>query len=199
MANDASSSLGLRPFNQPYGNRRIGVYKANTAQAIYLYQPVALNNSGQVAVAALADLTEILGTAVGFLDSNKAAIPSDNLTTSAAPNLAASKDGYVLVTDDPQQLYILEEDTGGSALTASNVGNTGDFVYLATTGNTTTGIANVVLDRSTVAAGTGGIFQLLAVADNVNSDGSMNAVGDNGKWIVKIFHHQLVGKVGTPV
>ena len=199
MSNDASSSLGLRPVNQPYGSRRIGVYVANTAQAIYLYQPVALNNSGQVEVAALADLTQILGTVVGFLDTDKAALPSSMLTTSAAPYLQASKDAYLLVTDDPNQQYILEEDTGGSALTISNVGNTGNFVYLATTGSTTTGVSTTVLDRSSVSAGTGGIFQLLAVADNVNSDGSKNAVGNNGKWIVQIYHHQLNGKVGTPV
>lgn len=193
MANDASSSLGLRPLNLQRGNVEVRYFTANTAQNLFRFQPVAINNSGQVEVAALADNTQIAGTIIGFLDSNKASLPSNLTDLNQAAFLDSSNDSQVAVSIDPNQLYVLEEDTGGSALTASNVGNTVNFVYLATTGNTTTGIANVVLDRSTVAADSGGIFTIVALNDNINSDGTVNAVGNNGKWVVKINHHQLRG------
>ena len=191
MTNDASSKLGMRPVTQPYGNMRIGYYKADTAQALYRYQPVALSATGTVKVAGLADNTPVLGVIVGFLDSNKEALPDSMQDLTAGAYLPALKAGYVAVTDDPNQLYLLEEDTGGSALTLDAIGNTAVWTYLATTGNTTTGVANVVLDRSTIAADTGGSLQLVALGGETNSDGTHNAVGNNGKWVCRISNHQF--------
>ena len=193
MANDQSSSLGLRPLNLQRGNVEVRYFTANTAQNLFRFQPVALNNSGQVEVADLADNTQIIGTIVGVLDTDKASLPTNLTDLTQGAFLDSSNDAVVAVSTDPDQLYILEEDTGGSALTASNVGNTVNFTYLADTGNTTTGISNVVMDRSTVAADTGGIFTIVQLRDNINTDGTVNAVGNFGHWVVKINHHQLRG------
>lgn len=199
MAND-SNLRGLRPVNQPFGTVKSRYYTANTAIAIYLYQPLALNNSGQVEVDAVGDNSDnFVGVALGFLDTNKGSLPSGINTLADAPYLPASKEAVVLVSDDPNQEYIVEEDTGGTALTTTAIGNTCSFTYLATTGNTTTGVANVVLDRSDVAADSAGLLKIVALGDTVNSDGSINAAGDYGKWIVRAAHHVLGVNVSNAV
>lgn len=199
MANDALTGLGLRPLDQPFGNRSIRYYTANTAQAIYLYQPVAINNSGQVEVAALTAATQILGTVVGFLDSDKSSLPSGITSLSAASYLPASTDAKVAVTTDPNQLYIIEQNTGGALPSNSEIGNGCVLTYLATTGNTTTGIANLVLNTSSVTTTTGSTFQIVGAAENINADGTVNTTSSaNCKWIVRISHHQM-GPVGLAV
>ena len=190
MANDQSSHLGLRPLRQPLGNIQINYYRANTAIAMFRYQPVWKNNSNQVAVAQIIDASGILGSIVGFLDLDKASIPNASLTLGS--HLAASTDAWVAVADDPQQLFVMEEDTGGSLIgSALSGGQTVSFTYLATTGSTTTGISTALIDRSTVAADTGGVFVLVGPYDNINADGTTNDVtAAFAKWVVKINSHQ---------
>lgn len=193
MANDERNLVGLRPLDQPYGNIRIGYYRANTARNIFKYQPVMLNNSGQVQVGTLiADCSGILGTVVGFVDANKAALPPSMDSLSDAAFLTNGNNAYVAVADDPNQLFTLEEDTGGTLIgSANSAGQTVSFTYLGTTGDTVTGIANAVLDRSTLAAGTGGVFTIVEPYDIINSDGTLNTpTGNFCKWVVRISTHQ---------
>lgn len=191
MAND-TRIWGLYPIDQPMGNMRVTYYIANTALALYRYQPVVLNNSGQVETVAVGANNPLLGTIVGFLDSKLSSLPSSLTSLTQGAYLPASTDAYVAVTDDPNQRYLLEEDTGGSALATTNIGNVADFTYIDTgTGNTTTGFSYAVLDRSTAATGTAGALQILAVQDIINQDGTQNAPGNFCKWVVRIANHQL--------
>ena len=193
MANDQSSHLGIRPLRNRFGFYQVNYYRANTGKDIFLYQPVVRNNSGQVQVAAVGvDASGILGVAVGFLDTNKASLPSGMTALDQGAYLPSSTDAYVAVADDPNQLFVAEADTGGTQIgTALSAGQTIHFTYLATTGNTTTGIANALLDASTLAADTGGIFTLIDPWDIVNQDGTTNDVTVNfAKWVVKINAHQ---------
>jgi len=191
MAN-TSQIRGLYPITGPSGNIQVTYYRANTALAIYKYQPVALNNSGQVGTVAVGQNIPLLGTVVGFLDLSHAGLPSGITALSAAGNLPASTDAFVGVTDNPAQRYLIEEDTGSTALTTSNIGNTADFTYVDLgTGNTTTGTSYAVLDRSTAAATTGGAFQILYPLDVETEDGVGNAPGNYCKWVVRIANHQL--------
>ena len=210
MANDERIMLGLRPLEQPFGGTKVHYYRAHTAINIFRYQPVVLNNSGMVQVAPIVAMSPILGVVVGFLDANKAAMAGgmDRLTDSSTtgPFLPSGNDGYVAVADDPNQLFVCEEDTGGAPLiNLQSIGRVVDFIYLTgstTNGNTTTGIAQVALDRSTVANGTGGVLTIVGIYDVVNQDGTMNASGNFSKWIVKINSHQNgplnLGPVGVP-
>jgi len=198
MANDEQSLMGLRPLRQPFGNIRVTYYRANTAINMFRYQPVVLNNSGQVQVAAVADMSGILGVTLGFLDADKAALPGgmDTLqnSTTRGPFLPSGNNAFVAVCDDPDQLYVCESDTGGAAIgSVQSIGQTISFVYLTavtTNGNATTGIANVLLDSSTVANDTGGVLSLVALYDSVNQDGTLNTAANFGKWVVRINSHQ---------
>lgn len=193
MANDSHPN-GLFPINSPYGNIRLTLYPANTALALYRYQPVALNNSGQVATVAVGANNPLLGSIVGFMDTTQAGLPSGMTSLSQAAYLPANTDAYVAVADDPNQMFLIEEDTGGSALTSTNVGNVGDFTYIdAGTGNATTGLSYAVLDRSTVSTGTGGALQLLYPLNIINQDGTTNSPGNYCAWVTRIANHQLNG------
>src|SRR3990167_7776195 len=113
MANDERSLLGLRPLGWPGSRIQVTYYQANTGRDLFLYQPVALNNSGQVqAQAVIGDMSGLIGTIVGFIDTNKAGLPTDLTDLNQASFLASGNNALVAVADDPQQLFTLEEDTG---------------------------------------------------------------------------------------
>ena len=194
MANDERSLLGLRPLGWPGGSIKVNYYQANTGQNLFLFQPVALNNSGQVqAQAVIGDMSGLVGTIVGFLDTNKAGLPADMNDLNQASFLASGNNALVAVADSVEQLFTLEEDTGGGTVIGSlnSVGTTVTYTFLATTGNTTSGIANAVLDSSTVANDTGGALTLVKAYDVINGDGTRNTLSSNfAKWVVRINAHQ---------
>lgn len=197
MANDQRRLTGCRPIIQPFGALRTQMFKVTTGSAIYLYQPLTLDSNGQVAVMTSAANQVFCGVPIGFLDTNRASIPSGVTTTTSAPNFPATgTDGYALVTVDPNQLYFMEEGTGGTALAATDIGTSVTFEEVSL-GNTTTGISNIVIQQSALGTSTQGCFQLLEVMDSVNSDGTANAAGSGCKWVVKPVRHQFSYGLGS--
>ena len=194
MANDERSLLGLRPLGWPGGSIKVNYYQANTGANLFLFQPVALNNSGQVqAQALIGDMSGLIGTIVGFIDTNKAGLPADMNDLNQASFLQSGNNALVAVADSVDQLFTLEEDTGGGVVIGSlnSVGNTVTYTFLATTGNTTSGISNALLDSSSVANDTGGALTLVKAYDIINGDGTRNTLSSNfAKWVVRINAHQ---------
>lgn len=193
MANTELGITGMRPLGWPGSAIKINYYQANTGQNLFLFQPVALNNSGQVqAQAVIADMSGILGSIVGFVDTSKGGLPTDLTDLSQGAFLQSSNNAYVAVADDPDQLFVMEADSGGSVIGSVNsIGNTVHYTFLATTGNTTTGLSNAMLDQSTVALDTGGVLTLVKSYDLINQDGTTNDVTANfSKWVVRINSHQ---------
>src|SRR3990167_2190695 len=109
--------------------------------------------------------------------------------------LPVSTDAYAQVIIDPNQLYVMEEITGGTAIVASSIGLGVDFTYIATTGNTQTGIANSVLRNVALTNGTSNMLQIVGLLDITNQDGTANASGASAKWVVKIQRHQFANNV----
>lgn len=195
MANDDQINArgGLIPIQQPYGAVKYGVYRlgtADTATPVFRGMPVDLDANGFVVPIAAAQNTYLVGSIMGWADASKAGIPSSTTSLTQGANLPANTDAWVFVADDPNQEFLIQEDTGGSALTAGNIGHTADFIYRAGSGNTTTGWAYAELDRSTAAASTGGVLSILGLYDHMNSDGTQNAYGNYSKLRVKIARHR---------
>lgn len=193
MANAALRMTGLKPFVQPGDRVRFNYYRVNTAASLFRFQPVAQNNSGQVQIATIGDLSPILGTVLGFVSATQDALPANLIDLAQNAFLDSSVNALAAVSDDPNQLYIMEADTGGTAIDSENSsGGTVTWTYMATTGNTTTGVSQALLDRSTWVFGTGGQLQLIRpYREYVNEDGTLNDVTlDNEKWIVRIYWHQ---------
>ena len=188
---NTSHITGLRPIEEPYGTIRAHWYEANTGVAYYMYQPVDLNADGRIAMALTGTASTtafIVGSIVNLADD--ASGPPSNSYSGYIPANPASVNSAGLVriqvADDPTQLFLIEEDTGGSALDAQSVGAGAVITYTATTGNTVSGVANAVLDRSTVATTTDLTLRLIKKWDK-----SDNAYGNYCKWLVTINRHRL--------
>jgi len=194
MANDDAIAArgGLLPVQFPYGNFRKGLYKLTTsAVAVYIGQPMDLDSNGQVVPATVGDNAFILGPVVGFTDTNKGGLPSGMNSLSQGGYLPALTDAYVQIADDPNQLFMIQEDTGGSALTQSAVGNTAAIIPRTSSGSTVTGYSTFELDRSDIAADSAGSLKVVGLVDYMNSDGTSNDFGNYSKLLVRINHHRL--------
>mgnify|MGYP001582295974 CR=1 FL=1 len=201
MAND-DVSRGLYPLN--FNVQQAHAYRVSTAADIFLYMPVAIGAAGYVIRSEITTQnTVILGVAVGFAGTKKSGLATNDPfldVSDLAPPTPSSDTGdrYVLVADDPNQEYLIQEDTGGTALALADIGASADLVYRGATPSTPTGNADsgwvaLELDASTIAATTGGAITVLRLHDAINADGTENAVGDFAKWVVRITHHQKTG------
>lgn len=195
MANDNQIGVrgGLLPVQYPYGNFRRSLYKLTTSAAaeIFIGQPMTLDANGQAAICATVSNSALLGPVLGFVDTNKAGLPT-NLTDFAQNGyLDANIDTFVVIADDPGQLFQIQEDSGGTALTQAGVGARANIIYDTASGSTTTGRSTAQLDASTIAANTGGHLQVVGLIDFMNADGTANDFGDYSKLMVRIANHSL--------
>ena len=194
MANDQGARYGAFPVYNPQSPPVLLYYKVETSATIDMFrgQFVQINSRGNAQVYSQAGSGGILGVAWEFLDSNLAGLPSSMTKLDQGAYLPKATDGYVGVSIDPNQLYLMEESTGGTALSANSIGCFIDFTYLATSGNTNTGWANTVLKQaSLITSGTTAPLQLLNVYNIINQDGTINAAGDSCKWVVRVTKPQL--------
>ena len=195
MAND-DIARGLVPYNHPGVGLRVHKYEADSsgvASPIFIGQPVVIQASGLVGNAAPlgASGVQYLGVAVGFLDA------SDGPPSVPFNDSGGTARRFVLVADDPQQEFLIQQDTGGTLASLTERGATCDLLYRSVgSGNNTTGFANLELDGSSFVTTNSGAVMLLRFQDIVNSDGTLN-MGTGGfytKWIVRITNHQLRGQ-----
>lgn len=203
MAND-NSPRGLVPLNWP--KMPVHYYKVDTAADIFLGEPVVLAASGFVVAGSITGYIQYLGVAVGFAGVNKAGIAADApfLDVSAInPSRDGVGDRWIAIADDPQQEFVIQEDTGGTALVQADAGAAVDLIYRGGTGtvragDANTGWASLEIDASTVVVTASSPFQLLRFHDIGNTDGTNNGTGDFAKWIVRILNHQKNG-LGIPI
>ena len=95
---------------------------------------------------------------------------------------------YVLVCDDPNVIFDIQEENTGTALTAADVGANGNLVAGANNGY----ISGWELDRTGVSTGATIQLKLLGL-----SQVSGNAFGDYARWLVLINNHcYRVGQLG---
>lgn len=205
MANDdlIAAYGGLHPIQQPYGQIRVNAYKltTNATLGVAMYEPLTLDSNGRVVIYTTGgDLATCIGPALGFLSTGKGSLPTSSTSLNASAGVNANTDCWVLVADDPNQLFAIQAATD-TTVSESNVGNTARMILRATRSDGLTGVSNFELYPTDLANDTGGTLQLVGLADNINSDGSVNAAGANYcKCIVRIYHHSLVGNTtSTPV
>lgn len=195
---------GLVPRNLNF-SRGVHYYRAGTGDDIFLGAPVAISAAGLCvpSAATSAGAVASIGVAVGFIDGNKAGLAADAPFLDVS-TLGSNPQPYVAVADDPVQEFIVQEDTGGTALTQADVGLLGMLVFSAdgasaTSGNTTTGWSLLEFDRSTAVTTNSAQFQVLSLLDGVNEDGTLASFGNYAKLVVRIVHHQKnIGIVPIP-
>lgn len=188
MAN-TDTPFGLRPVRDlngaPY-NGAVETYStaAGDATDIFIGDLVILSGTSQtidgviyrdVDQAATGDV--IAGVVVGF-----GAATRDSLTYRAA-----STQRLVRVAP-PNLIYEIQEVSGGTPLTANDIGLNANFVVGS--GSTVTGYSGVELNNATEA--TTNTLDL-QIVDFVNRAG--NEIGEHAKWLVRINRSQRANQV----
>ena len=99
-------------------------------------------------------------------------------------HLAAADTGYVIVADDPDLLFAVQEGTGGTALAVTNVGQHIDSIT-AVDANTTTGQSKYAISNAALAVDNTWRIERLSTRPD-------NAVGDAAEWLVSANLHTEV-------
>lgn len=101
---------------------------------------------------------------------------------------AASTVRRLLVADDPNLIFEGQETTGGTPLTANDIGLNVSMAIGSP--STTTGKSGATIDNSTEATSNTLALKLFGFYPVVD-----NAVGDSCRWLVRINRHRYVDQI----
>ena len=188
MAN-ADTPFGLRPVGNlscgPYQGRVRKYYipATDTDAAAYIGSLVKLTGG--------ADAFGIPAVTANVATSNPVVGVVVSVVSDTADSLiyrANSTARYVMVADDPNALFEVQEDSVGGALAATAAGATCQLTGF-TSGSTTTGLSAIELDSSNVSetSDTDDDVRIIGLVQRPD-----NAVGANAKWLVRLNLHQYV-------
>lgn len=187
MAN-TDNAFGLKPVQHRNGapyNGAFRLYSTDDATAIYIGDPVILSGTSQtvngkiysdVNQAATGDV--ITGVVIGVQP-----VTQDSLRYRAASTIR-----LVMVADDPDLLFEIQEVSGGTALAANDIGLNANFVVGS--GSTVTGLSGVELNNS--GENTTNTLDVHIVGIAQRDD---NAIGEHCKWLVTINRHQFANQI----
>lgn len=187
MAN-SNAPFGLRPINDngtPWsGQGRMVCFNTSESNNIFLGDPiVALGGTDGFGVPlvgiATAGADPILGGFIGRC--NGPAGSGITLLQSDTVWRHASILTYGFVCDDPNQLYTVQEDSVGGAITAA-VGGFANGNLVAGAGSQATGFSGWMLQSSTVASGNS-TYQIRVLELTRGPD---NALGNFARWTVRL-------------
>ncbi len=192
MAN-IDAAFGLRPIakvgSAPGGTTGTTKYSIadNQGTAIFTGDPVKYKNDGTVEVATAGDAS--CGVFMGcFYTDPTTSKPTfrNHFPASLSPG-----DAIAFVADDPDQLFIAQQDSDGSNLVAADLNLNADLVF--GTGSTTTGMSGVEIDSSSKNTTAALQVRLIDFYDTPSNDATAN----NSILVVKINNHQLGSHTGT--
>ena len=192
MAN-IDQAYGLRPIakvgSAPGGTTGTTKYSIadNQSTAIFTGDPVKYKNDGTIEVATASDA--LLGVFMGcFYTDPTTGKPTykDHFPASLSPG-----DAIAFVADDPDQMFVAQQDSDGSNLVAADLNLNANLIF--GTGSTTTGMSGVEIDSSTGAVTATHQVRLIAFYDTPSNDATAN----NSDLVVKINNHSLNGGTGT--
>jgi hypothetical protein len=189
MAN-VDSPQGFKPVRYVSGAPYNGAFNAySTASgdstAIFIGDPVKLSGTSQtidgvvyadVAQAATGDV--VLGVVVGVKP----------VTADSLKYRAGSTQRILYVADDPNLLFEIQEVSGGTALTANDIGLNANFVVGS--GSTTTGYSGVELNNSGEATTSSLDVQIVGLVNRAD-----NAIGEHAKWLVRQNRNRYANQV----
>ena len=192
MAN-IDAAFGLRPIakvgSAPGGTTGTTKYSIadNQGTAIFTGDPIKYKNDGTVEVATAGDAS--CGVFMGcFYTDPTTSKPTfrNHFPASLSPG-----DAIAFVADDPDQLFIAQQDSDGSNLVAADLNLNADLVF--GTGSTTTGMSGVEIDSSTKNTTAALQVRLIDFYDTPSNDATAN----NSVLVIKINNHQLGSHTGT--
>lgn len=183
---------GLVPVSDAYGKPYNGAFReysvaAGNAVAIYVGDPVTTAGVGTAQTINGKVMLDVVQAATGDVITG-VVVGVQWVTEASLPYRAASTQRILYVCDDPNMLFEIQEVSGGTALTANDMGLNADFVVGS--GSTTTGYSGVELNN----VGEAGTNTLdLKIMGLVNRPD--NAIGEHAKWLVRINRHRHVNQI----
>ena len=198
--NNTNAPKGLTLVDSMVGGKpRINMYfvPSTDGTAIFIGDPVTLGGTAGAA-----------GTVVNGIDVEGMPTVKQNTTVSTPVGVAvaflpkqsdlsvkhreASTARIVLVSDDPEAIYEIQEDSLVSVLAAADIGEGVDIII--GTGSATTGLSQAMIDSSSHAT-TGKTLRILRLAprvDNTMGDGTVTGATATlyAKWLVTFAEHQ---------
>lgn len=206
MANTSKIS-GFRPVASAIGGAhqgqgRVYAVASGDGTALFVGDPVKLDGgSNSLGVATVTKATQgaaVLGVVVGILpakmDPIGGTMTAGSISLDTPVYRAASTAAYVIVNDDPAQVYEVEAVTGSNAsysFLAADVGLNADLSTVA--GSTTTGASAAALDMATKAATATLQWKILGAVNRPDNEPTGNAT----KVLVKINNATLGGGTGA--
>ena len=192
MAN-IDAAFGLRPIakvgSAPGGTTGTTKYSIadNQGTAIFTGDPVKFKNDGTVEVAAAGNPS--CGVFMGCFYTD----PSTSKPTfrNFFPASLSPGDAIAFVADDPNQLFIAQQDSAAGNIVAADLNLNADLVFGA--GSTTTGMSGVEIDSSSKNTTAALQVKLLDFYDVPSNDATAN----NSVLVIKINNHQLGSHTGT--
>lgn len=189
MAN-SNLPLGIRPIRDngtPWsGQGRMVAFPTSQNFNIFLGDPlVPLGGTDAfgvplVGIATAGAGNNILGSMLGIC--NGPAGSGFTVTRDLPVYRQATILNYALISDDPNQLYVVQEDSVGGSISAAIAGfANGNLV--AGAGSTVTGLSGWQLQSSSVTAVANPTFQVRILG---LSRGPDNAIGTNADWVIRI-------------
>lgn len=188
MAN-ADAPFGLRPVGNAYGApysggvRKYYIPSTDTDTAVYIGSVVKLTGGADA---------DGIPVVTGNVAANDAVV---GVVVSVVPETASSTtyrenstSRYVMVADDPNALFEVQEDSVGGALAATATGATCSLTGF-TSGDTATGLSAVEIDSSLLSEASDTDDDVRIIALKQSPD---NAVGDNAVWLVRLNNHQYI-------
>ena len=145
------------------------------------------DTSGKYPTVAQAAATNVIrGVAIGFSDQPYISVDTSNLYRMYRPAATAM---YVLVVDDPDVIFEIQEDNADNDIDAAMIGLSTDIAVGA--GDTSNGMSGMELDSSDTATALGQC-KILRVTNRED-----NALGTYCKFDVLIIEHEM--RVATDV
>ncbi len=194
MAN-SNRPTGLSPVGMitgaPYnGQARCYSVAAAYTTALYIGDPVISSGTadanGVPGVALAAATGAIRGVIVGIGSDYESVIGNIvNPNITYRPAAAQSKDWYVMVVDDPNVIFEVQENSNGTALAATEVG-LNQVLKLGTGNGFVSGWMVASASEATPATTATLQVRLLGLARRPD-----NAYGAYAKWLVQINVHEL--------
>jgi hypothetical protein len=108
---------------------------------------------------------------------------------------AASTQSYVLVADDPDLLFEVQEDSVGGNLVMGAGGRNADLV--SGTGNAATGYSGWMLDSSTINTTNTLQMRIMRPVERPDNDLATSPTATNAKWLVSINLHSVRNLTGV--
>lgn len=201
MAN-SDTPFGLRPYRYLNGapwNGQVNIYYHSSGDSTALYKGDVVqvddtngaDTTGKypAVMQHVAAQVDNVGVVVGFGNTPQLAADVTNLARRYCPAATAM---YLAVVDDPNVIFVAQEDSDTSIMAATSC--LASFDIIVGTGSTTTGISGMEIDSS--SEGTTGTLRVMRLADWTDASGS-NAIGAHAKWEVMLAEHHYRYEAGV--